>query len=745
MTNIKDYIQWQLNEEQFKAATWKDTSSLILAWAWSWKTRTLTYKIAYLIFWLGIKPYNILAVTFTNKAAWEMKERLHKISEEIWAVNFQSNMASPVDDFDALISWATTSSENTPMVKLDANSLKRVWTFHSIFLKVLKEDIEHLDKWYNKNFWVYDETETMSVVKQIINELKLWDKINHSEVRRAISTLKCQNISPDQYLRWMWWDFDEYTWKVYEKYQNALVSSNSLDFDDLLLLPNVLFDYKPEVLDKWKKRFKYILVDEAQDTNHIQFELIRKLTWKEWNVTFIWDDFQSIYGWRWAVMDNFLNVAKWWPNIEVFKLEVNYRSKPHIVEAWNHIIAKNSKQYVKNVRSNRTWEDKLRLFSFSDETDEAINIVNLIKKFKDEKNMSWGDFAILYRTNAQSQPFEKVLLTDGIPYKIWGWFKFFERKEIKDIISYVKFIVNPRDSVCLRRIINTPNRKIWETTIEKLNEYSIQNNLTLNEVVENVDKLPIKISWAASESIKQFNTIIKFIKSNLENATPAIVISQIVSNIKYKDYMIAMDGTEKAEERMENIWQLINMASSYDGKWSDILRQFLEEVALMTDLEENSEWNLDAVKLMSVHASKWLEFPLVFIVWLEENVFPLSKAKFSNDELEEERRLMYVAITRAKDIIFLSYANSRQQWGQLKYNSPSRFLDEIPMDLLKSYDLSGTVTKKQVINFDEWDEVRHKLFGDWEVVELWNETAVVRFYNPKYWTRKIDVRFLNRI
>lgn len=734
MSEISKYLENKLNKQQFKAATWNETSSLILAWAWSGKTRVLTYKIAYLIFKKSINPQNILAVTFTNKAANEMKERLIKIASDF----------NKIRNKEGLSEWV---SNNT---NLTNNSLKWVWTFHSIFLKILKEDIEKLDLWYDKNFWIYDSWESISIIKNIIKNNNWGEKITHKEVKSRIWMLKNEWITYSQFLNTVD-PKEELIAGIYKKYQKALIESNSLDFDDLLLCIKLLFEKDKIVLKKWEEKFQYILVDEAQDTNQIQFDIIKLLSWKDGNITFIGDDFQSIYGWRWAVMNNFLNISDKWKDIKTFKLEINYRSRPHIVEAWNYIIAHNKKQYNKNVVANRKWDDKIRLFIFNDEIDEAINIVNLIKKFKNEKNKSRSDFVILYRTNAQSQPFEQILITDWVPYKVWWGFKFFERKEIKDIVWYIKYILNPKDNVSLKRIINTPSRKIWQTSIEKIENYSIENNITISQCIDSIDTLPIKMSSSIVNNIKQFNTIIKFLLSQAEGTNPEKLIKSIVSNIKYKDYLIKQEGKEKAEEKMENIWQLINMASKYSSIENkdgiELLRQFFEEVSLMVDASDNETEKKDFVNLMSIHSSKWLEFPNVFITWLEDNIFPLTKAKFDEKEMEEERRLMYVAITRTEDILFLSYANSRQQWGQTRYNAPSKFIDELPDDLLKVYNLwnGGWFIKREESNISEWDIVRHKLFGKWEVMETWNEQAVVQFENPKSGLRKIDMRFLEQI
>ena len=807
---IKQYLKQQLNTQQFEAATYTEWHSLILAWAWSWKTRTLTYKIAYLILWKNIDPANILAVTFTNKAANEMKERIIKIAEDINSkfVSKCDNISSDLkenEDFDTLIQQSLWAKKVNTLISFKISPEKiskhlRIWTFHSIFLRILKQDINRLEKWYNSNFTIYDSEDSSKLIKEIIKSSKIADKIEPKTAKSIISQWKNRWLTPQAAAYEVSNEIEEIILDVYQKYQKQLEKANALDFDDLLLLPFVLFKKEPEILEKRHKKFKHILVDEAQDTNWIQFELIKMLSyWKNYFklssvnplnksshnslylssdnlpnsssdnflylssdnlpnkssdnslssslVTFIWDDFQSIYWWRGAVMENFLNVSNRWPNIKIFKLEINYRSRPHIVEAWNAIISKNEKQYKKQIKAHRQWQDYIRLLIWDSDIDEADWIINLIKKLKENKNLKWSDFAILYRTNAQSQPFEQILIAEWIPYKIWWGFKFFERKEIKDILAYLKYILNPKDTISLKRIINTPSRKIWDTTIRKLEEYWLTHWLDLNDIIQNIDWVPVKISTTTKLNIKQFNTLIKFLQSQLKNQTPAEFIKNLIQTIKYKERLKQTEWEEKAQERLENIGQLINLASNFTEKGSEWLRKFIDEVTLMSELEQQgNEWG-DFVKLMTIHASKWLEFPIVFIVWLEENVFPLSRAKLDPDELEEERRLMYVAITRAKDHLFLSYAKSRQKWWNIQYNKPSRFLEELPESLLKIYDSSWSSWKKssKIQNIEEWDIVKHKIFWKWKVLEVWNDIAIVKFFNPAFWTRKIDINFLEKI
>jgi len=752
--DIKAYIATQLNEEQTKACTHIDTSSLIIAGAGSGKTRVLTYKIAYIVQAKNIPINRILAVTFTNKASNEMKERLVKISEEMqaipWEKHIESKKISDKNGNDSITDFLESIQENEEVSQskklYTASSLKRIGTFHSIFLKILKEDIEKLDMKYTKMFWIFDTSESQSVLKEVLKKLNLQEIFKVPEAKNFISKQKNNGLDPQSSIKDIKTDYDQTMYKVYEQYQKELEKSNSLDFDDLLLLPYLLFKKDKETLKKWQNKFSYILVDEAQDTNRIQFELIKMLSGNEGNVTLIGDDFQSIYGRRWALMENFLNVKKYWPDIQMFKLQINYRSKPHIVHASNHIIKNNTNQYKKEIVPHRTGDDKITIFSHGSEMDEAANIIDLIKKMKDgNKIKSRWSIAILYRTNAQSSPFEQLFIQEWIPYKIFWAFKFFERKEIKDVIGYIKHFLNPVDNVSLKRILNIPNRKIWKTTIEHLEEEAIIHNTSLIDVLEKSchASSSIKLTPMAKKWIQDFMQAIKESKENIATQRPAEIIEKLVKKIKYRDYLVKEEGGEtQADEKYENIGQLINMAEKYIETGEETLRQFLEEVALLSDISENEKGDIDAVKLMTVHSSKGLEFSVVFVAGLEDNIFPLSNAMMEPSLLEEERRLMYVAITRAKDVLFLSHANSRMTRWQTKMNPPSRFLDEIPVELIKKFDLWGDMDPSRGPNIHEWDSVKHKLFGTGYVLEIWNHLAIVKFHNPKFGVRKIECRFL---
>ena len=751
--DIQEYIRSQLNEEQSKAALHIDTSSLIIAGAGSWKTRTLIFKIAYLIFGKQVHHNKILAVTFTNKAAAEMKERLVKIAKDLQQQWFNSNQSESESssttwtDIDNFLDQIQ-SSEPAQLSYLHEHSFKRIGTFHSIFLKILKEDIEKLEMKYTKNFGIFDTNEAQTVIKEILKQLWMTDVFKPQEVKSFISTQKNNWFDPKMFSKQANSDYDHNMYVVYQKYQEALELANSLDFDDLLLLPYLLFKKHPEVLEKWQKKFSYILVDEAQDTNWIQFELMKMMSGESANITLIGDDFQSIYGRRGALMENFLNVKKYWPDIQMFKLQTNYRSRPHIVEAGNQVILNNTNQYKKDIVAHRTGQDKIVCFSHGSEIDEAANLVDFIKKMKDtDKIKERWQVAILYRTNAQSSSFEQIFLQEGIPYKVFWAFKFFERKEVKDILAYIKYLINPQDSVSLKRILNVPVRWIWKTTIDRISDYAISQWISFHDTLQQLHTDVVKITGKAKAWLEDFVRVMHDLRVQLVSLTPAQCIEKMVKTIKYREYLIKEEWSESAaDEKYENIWQIINMAEKYQQTWEDALRQFMEEVALLSDIAENSDWSLDAIKLMTVHSSKWLEFPFVFVVGLEDHVFPLSNSLMDTKMLEEERRLMYVAITRAEDHLFFSYANSRMTWWQTKMNPPSRFLDEISQDLMKKYDLWWWASfREESFDINEWDVVRHKLFGTGYVLEVWKWLAIVKFHNPKFGVRKIEQRFLQVI
>jgi len=771
MNAIVDYVKSHLNNEQSTAALHTKTSSLILAGAGSGKTRTLTYKIAYLLFAEHINPQHILAVTFTNKAAKEMKERLVQLTKEMGEISqntvtsnnvrsigdtwHNNSYTSPpssskwqesnaIGDFLSHIEQTQTPSHGP---SFSFHDFTWIGTFHWVFLKILKEDIEKLGMKYTKQFGIFDSNESKTVVKEVLKQMGLQEVFKEQEIKWVISRLKNEWMTPQEFSKRIQTDHDKSMARIYTQYQKSLENSNMLDFDDLILLPYVLFQKNNDILQKRQQKFRYIMVDEAQDTNWIQFELMKMLSGKHANITLIGDDFQSIYGRRGAVMENFLNVKQYWPDIQMFKLQINYRSRPHIVAASSHIIKNNPNQYQKDMKPHRTGDDKIVVFAHRDAMDEAANTIDLIKKMKGEKFQNRSDIAILYRTNAQSSPFEQVLVTEWIPYKIRGAFKFFERKEIKDIVGYIKYIINPKDSVSLKRIINIPTRKIGKTSIDGVEQYAIAHNMSLHEALCDIGNPAIDVGNAAKNNMMEFGVLMDSIRVEWAKQTPGELIENIAKKIQYRAFLLKEEwGNDSlAEEKYENIGQLINMAGKYEWSGEDALRLFMEEVTLLTDAAQQGEEDVDCIKLMTVHASKWLEFPFVFIAGLEDQIFPLANAIMEPKLLEEERRLMYVAITRAEDHVFLSYAHSRMQRWQTKMNPPSRFIDELPQELLKKYDLAGwwaTDSRQAWPIVDEGDTVKHKLFWPGYVLEVWNNLAIVKFYNPKFGVRKIETRFL---
>jgi len=757
---MKKYLKKILNPQQYEAAISTEWASLILASAGAWKTRTLTYKIAYITYnW--ISSSNILAVTFTNKAANEMKERLKEImenemqdikiskdndektvfSDEVvfweekwnieppltWEPDFD-DILSENNDIDSLLSdYDNTEIDETSYLTPSNEKFNWLWTFHSIFLKILKKDITALNPILNtefkNNFNIADTADTASVIRQILKKVWVKDTFTPREIKWKISNLKSEWLTAKDFLYQAQDETDEIIGKIYQEYEKELRKQNTLDFDDLLLLPYILFKKDKEILEKWKNKFKYILVDEAQDTNKIQFELIHMLSWSDGNITLIWDDFQSIYGWRWAVIEEFLNAKKYWPWLKIFKLEINYRSKKTIVDAWNALISNNKNQYKKDIKAHNEKESKIKLIKFSSDFVEAEQVISLIKKLH-KKWKKWSDFAIIYRTNAQSEPFEKILLTENIPYKIYWWFKFYERKEVKDILSYIKYLINPKDGISLSRIINVPWRKIWKTTVDKLLEQANFEWISLHNLILNIENS--NISSGAKKNIQNFVNLIKYIQEKIANVEANKAIEIIVKAIWYEEYLKKEFWEEETKERIANIWQLMNTAIQFKETGHIWLRKFIDEISLFTDLEENMEETPDQIQLMTWHGSKWLEFDTVFLVWLEENVFPLSRARLNPKELEEERRLAYVWITRAKNNLFLTHAESRRQFWQLQYNQPSRFIEEIPMELITSF--NSSIANKPNFNFQAWDKVKHKIFGLWEVMEVFSDKVIVRFY-----------------
>ena len=642
-----------LNAEQQDAAKTTKGALLILAGAGSGKTRVLTTRIAYMI-QHGAVAGKILAVTFTNKAAREMKERLSSI--------------------------------------LGENIVKYMWvgTFHSICGRILRQDIENFTfpsgKKLDKNFTIYDETDSLAVIKQAVKKLNLDDKIYAPKlIKTVISNAK--NKMQDAYtFATFARDFkSQKIAQVFELYENTLNNNNAIDFDDMLMLTVKLLEQNPAVRKKYYDKFQHILVDEYQDTNQAQYQLVNALYTNldsfippERSLCVVGDVDQSIYSWRGADFRIIMNFQKDFPSAKIVKLEQNYRSTANILNAANAVIENNEERVDKVLYSQKGDGEKITYYEAQDEADEANYIVKSITSTSDNYNQ----FSILYRTNAQSRALEEALIAAGVPYRIYGGLKFYDRKEIKDAIAYLKLIFNVDDSQSLRRIINVPKRAIGETTIKHLQEYADEKDISLFSAILDVDNISTIKSGTATK-LKDFATLIM----KLQEAQPKYQLPEFLGLVLEKSgYLreLQATGTDEDLTRIENLQELVNVANEFEPEELDnVLGEFLVQVSLVSDIDGMDEI-ANNVTLMTLHASKGLEFPIVYLAGCDEGIFPSQRTLMIKSELEEERRLMYVGITRAEQKLYLTTAKRRQMWGEYKYYTPSRFIEEIPCTLIES-------------------------------------------------------------
>lgn len=648
-----------LNKEQLEAAKTTQGALLILAGAGSGKTKVLTSRIAYMI-QQGAIAGKILAVTFTNKAAKEMKERLSKI--------------------------------------LGENIVKYMWvgTFHSICGRILRQDIENYSfqsgKKLDKNFSIYDETDSLAIIKQAIKKINLDDKIYQPKLIKAVIS-NAKNKMQDAYtFATFARDFkSQNIAKVFEFYENALNNNNAIDFDDMLMLCVKLLEQNPEVRKKYYDKFQHILVDEYQDTNQAQYQLVKALYTnllpeipETRSLCVVGDVDQSIYSWRGADFRIIMNFQNDFPKAKLVKLEQNYRSTANILNAANAIIENNEERVDKVLYSQKGDGEKISLYEAQDEADEANYIVKSIRDTSDNYNQ----FSILYRTNAQSRALEEALIAAGIPYRIYGGLKFYDRKEIKDAIAYLKLIYNNDDSQSLRRIINVPKRAIGETTLKHLQEYADSQDISLFGAILDVDNISTIKSGTATK-LKDFAVLME----KLKEAQPRYSLPEFLSLVLEKSgYLreLQVSGTDEDVTRIENLQELVNVANEFEPEELDnSLGEFLAQVSLVSDIDGMDEI-ANNVTLMTLHASKGLEFPIVFLAGCDEGIFPSARCSNSISELEEERRLMYVGVTRAETKLYLTTAKRRQMWGEYKYYSPSRFLEEIPSQLLEQEESAYT-------------------------------------------------------
>lgn len=647
---MEDYLKG-LNESQFEAVTTLQGPLMVLAGAGSGKTRVLTMRIAHLIT-NGVDPFNILALTFTNKAAKEMKERIAKVVG-------QSNARS-------------------------------LWmgTFHSVFARILRNEAHYLG--YPSNFTIYDQQDALNVIKKVLKDMNIdADLYKPKKVQARISTYKNNLITVKAYYaNPELVEADEkanmkFIGQIYQRYVEQCFKNGSMDFDDLLLKTNELLTRFPEVLAKYQDRFRYILVDEYQDTNHSQYLIVKALASKFENICVVGDDAQSIYSFRGANIYNILNFKKDYPDAVTVSLEQNYRSTQNIVNAANVVIAKNLQQFKKNVFSENEEGDKIKIYRSLSDADEANFVAGNIWETRNREQRKYSDFAILYRTNSQTRAFEDALRRKNIPYKVYGGLSFYQRKEVKDLIAYLRLLVNENDSEALMRIINYPARGIGETTQNKLVVFADAQNVSVSKVLDNLTMYSPHLGFnnGVLNKLSDFWSMIKAFQVLLKTETAYSVAMEVAKRsglIKFlKD-----DQTPEGISRVENVQELMNSMQGFieeqmqleDGDPS--LPNFLENIALSADTQDKNN-DEDMVSLMTIHLSKGLEFPVVHLVGLEENLFPSFMSSSTREDLEEERRLFYVALTRAEKQAFFSYAISRFQWGKITDAEPSRFLSEI--------------------------------------------------------------------
>jgi DNA helicase-2/ATP-dependent DNA helicase PcrA len=684
---MNNEILRQLNESQRVAVEYCDGASLVIAGAGSGKTRVLTYKIAWLlqqgdgsqesVVSSRIRPWNILALTFTNKAAREMKERIGRLVGEEEARYLQMG------------------------------------TFHSVFARILRAEAEHIG--FNSNFTIYDQSDARSLVKTIIREMQLDDKVyKPASVADRISMAKNHLLLPQAYAQSSW-ARDDATQKrpqvsnIYNRYAERCRQANAMDFDDLLVQTWVLFQNHEDIRRKYVEKFHFVLVDEYQDTNYAQQAIVYQLTKERQKVCVVGDDAQSIYSFRGANIDNILNFQSQYTNARLFKLEQNYRSTQLIVQAANSLIRRNERQIPKNVFSKNEHGERLQLKPAYSDKEEAMIVCQDIKRLRKQDHCNWNDFAILYRTNSQSRSFEEQMRKDNIPYRIYGGLSFYQRKEIKDVIAYFRLIANPNDEEAFKRIINYPSRGIGDTTVGKIIQTAQTYGVSLWQVIKEPVLFPMEVSKGTMTKIQAFRELIEgwIGRINTEDAYALghdiIMTSGISKDIYSGRNPEDISRQENLEEFLSGMQDFVESRKEEDMGDEIYLPDFLQEVALLTDLDSDEGDSNDKVTLMTIHSAKGLEFPTVFVVGLEENIFPSPMCTNSMRELEEERRLLYVAITRAEKHCILTCAQNRFRYGRMEYDTPSRFIRDIDQELLDVHSESGGIEASSRKAYNRYD------------------------------------------
>jgi DNA helicase-2/ATP-dependent DNA helicase PcrA len=703
-----DYLLVGLNLEQRKAVETTEGPLLILAGAGSGKTKTLTHRIAYLLATEKATPFNILAVTFTNKAAGEMRGRVAKILGH--------------------------NPDNRSLIPY-------LGTFHSVCVRLLRQDGEAID--IPRNFVIWDESDRSAAIKQASKLAGINEKTYPPRLLSSlISSAKNEMVGPAEFAQTASGPAGQAAAKVFPLYEKSLREAGAMDFDDLISRTVSLLTNHVQVREKWQRQFKYVMIDEYQDTNAAQYKLVRLLTGPHQNIAVVGDDWQSIYSWRGADFRNILNFEKDYANCTVIKLEQNYRSTKNILDAAHSVISQNKQRSNKKLWTDMGAGSPVQVLQVLNERAEAETIVRRVKTATDLKARDYKEFAVLYRTNAQSRAVEEVFVHYGVPYRIIGGVRFYDRKEIRDVMAYLRLIYQPEDFVSFDRVVNVPTRGIGAKSLQTFNGWRTQEQLGLYEGLNKVRECP-GLSAKAQSGMADLADIINSYRAQMEELAPAALIDGLIRRLDYLRFL--SDGTPQGEARVENVRELLTVAAEYHDMG---LAGFLEEVSLVSDLDR-ADFGNNAVTLMTIHAAKGLEFPVVFMVGLEEGVFPHSRALYNANELEEERRLMYVGMTRAKQELYLMHAMSRTLYGSRLANPPSRFLADIeaPTTTVAGLESFGdgfprpgrSDEPRYVPDLEEGDGVKHQIFGMGTVMELDGDLATIYFKGRG--TKKLDIGF----
>ncbi|OIP25579.1 hypothetical protein AUK11_00010 [bacterium CG2_30_37_16] len=673
-----------LNSAQKEAVLATKGPVLILAGAGSGKTKALTHKIAYLVEHEKVSPFNILAVTFTNKAAKEMKIRIQKLLGSAYDFPFSG-------------------------------------TFHSVCVKILRKEIELLG--YKSRFLIFDGSDQLQVIKESMKYLNIDPKqFNPRAVLGAISSAKSEMVGATEYASLAVGHFQEIVTKIYYEYDKRLKENNALDFDDLLLKTVEIFNKFPEVLEKYQKQFHYILVDEYQDTNHVQYLFCKKLSAKHKNICAIGDEDQAIYSWRGANYRNILDFHKDYPDAKIIKLEQNYRSTKNILEAAHNVITKNVERTDKKLWTDNESGLPVILYEAFNEKEEGQFIIAEAGRLE-KQGYGLNDIAILYRTNAQSRSLEEELLKFNIPYKIIGGVRFYERREIKDLLAILKFIYSGTDWISFKRIINLPARGIGAKSLEVFENFARSNNLSLMDALIRASETNLQDKM--KKGFREFGDMAKQLVSLSNVLDVSDFIEKVIKKSGLKNYYD--DGSVEGDSRIENLEEFISVAREFEEASSGLgLGEFLEQISLLSDIDNYSDES-KSITLMTMHSAKGLEFPVVFIVGLEEGIFPHSRSSFSEEEMEEERRLCYVAMTRARKRLYLVYASNRMLYGSIASNPPSRFIYDVPSHLMTDFTTSTVELKEPSCDIKAGDKIRHAKFGTGLVVGVNGEEIDVLF------------------